>query len=360
MSRRLEDLEPYLVSANVRPRFTTAGVVVSDGTGQVGDLVLGEVLPAPGQTITVFDLDLTAHSVSSPTRVVAVLGTRLSSVHVNAGIPAGGLEVFTGSEAHWIAGESGMVGRLFFEADAGNPLGAETSVGFRCEGLLSDSSGTKINLQSLAVTPTSTELTTPILFVAATAAEAGKTVLAAKVIRYLVGKGTRVAAVKVTGTGGTMDSQEHGEAGAFLTVDQVDAGLITTYCSPETFRERISRSFLFAQDHEPDLIVAELGGDLTFANNPTVFQIPDLRENLSGMIVISNDPLSCYGVSIYLGRELGVPPGLVRHFSSPFRNPAGMKARASVMGVEEVFDPNDQAEIEAVVDSLVSASMKTF
>lgn len=354
LKRSLHEFEPFLISANVRDRFSGAGLQVSDGIGQVGDLVLGEVLPGPGENITVFDQGLRAHRVSAPTRVLAVLGTRLSATHVNGGIPPGGLRVFEGSEAHWLAGESGLVGRLFREPNANTHPHAETSVGFRCLGLVVDPESAPVNVASLAVAPASTELSTPLLLLGGTVAEAGKTTLASKAIRYLSNNGRRVAAVKVTGTGGTMDSQKHREAGAFLAVDQVDAGLITTYCAPEIFRERILKSFLFAQDHRPDLILAELGGDLTFANNPTFLGMPEVRGSLAGMMVVSGDPLSCYGVARYLTEELGVEPSRVRHFSSPFRNPAGMKARAQVMGVREVFDPNAPEEVAAAVEGLLA------
>jgi hypothetical protein len=356
MDRPLEEFEPYLVSANVRERFSAAGLRVSEGMGEFGDLVLGEVLPAAGETITVFDQSLEANRVSSPTRILATLGTRLSTTHVNGGIPPGGLEVFPGSEAHWLAGESGLVGRLFFEADPDTPLHPETSVDFRCLGLLTSAAGERVNIESLAVSPVSTELRTPLLLLGSTVAEAGKTTLAGAIIRHLSGGGRKVASVKVTGTGGTMDPQKHLDAGAFPAVDQVDAGLITTYCPPEMFQERILKSFLFAQDHEPDLILAELGGDLTFANNPTFLRMPEIVANSVGMIVVSGDPLSCYGVARYLTEEMGVPPESVRHFSSPFRNPAGMKARAEVMGVKEVFDPNSPEEVEAAVEGLLEAS----
>ncbi len=356
--RSLDELRPFLISANVRSRFSPQGLTVEDGVGGVGDLVLGEVTPEPGRPVTVLDQPLRAHSISLPTRVVAVLGTRLSSTHVNAGIPEGGLEVREGSEAHWIAGESGLVGRLFFEANPHTPFKAETSVRFRCIGLLKDPKGRTVNIESLAVLPTSTELRTPLFLVSATAAEAGKTVLSVKIIRHLTGQGLRVAAVKVTGTGGTMDSSEHRRAGAYFASDQVDAGLITTYCDAGLFRERILRTFLWAQDQDPDLIVAELGGDLTFANNPTFLRMPEVRENLRGMVVISNDPLSLYGVARYLEEELEISPRLVRHFSSPFRNPAGMKARASVLGVDQILDTGDPGEIRLAVEGLLGPAAR--
>ena len=242
-----------------------------------------------------------------------------------------------------------MVGRLIREPNLRGPFGAETSVRFRLLGLLLDSTGAPVNLESLAVQPRTTTLETPRLLVGATAAEVGKTTLVGKVIRRLSATGLKVAAVKVTGTGGTIDSRSHRDSGAFITADQVDAGLITTYCDSEVFRNRILRSFLWVQDHGPDLILGELGGDLIFANNPTFLRMGPVLSNLLGMVVIAGDPLSCYGSARYLADELGLPPDSVRFFSSPFRNPAGMKARASVMGVSAVFDPNDPTEIDEVL-----------
>ncbi|NIW36439.1 MAG: hypothetical protein GWN32_07830, partial [Gemmatimonadetes bacterium] len=208
----MTEFVPYLISANVRSRFNPGGLSVAEGTGLAGDLVLGEVCPRAGEPITVLDQELAAHLVGSPTRVVAPLGTRESSTHVNGGLPEGGLDVAFGREAHWLAGESGLVGLL--RAEGGPTKGVETSVPFRCIGLVQHAGRRNANIDDWAIVPETLRLSVPLICVGATSAEAGKTVLAQKVIRALVSQGLRTAAVKVTGTGGAVDSSMHREAGA--------------------------------------------------------------------------------------------------------------------------------------------------
>jgi hypothetical protein len=351
MTKGLSDFEPFIVVANVRSRFSPPGLCLTDGVGQQGDLVLGEVRPRPGEPLVILDQALQAHTVTVPTRVLTVLGTRDSATHVNAGIPEGGLPVYSGSKAYWIAGESGMVGDLFHEAIPNPSIEVETSAEFSCLGLVQDPvTSSIVNVEDLAIQARASRLTTAMICVAATSAEAGKTVLAGEIIRLLVDRGIRVGAVKVTGTGGTLDSIHHRRSGAAVALDQVDAGMITTYTSPETFRTRIVRSFRYAQDLGVGFLVAELGGDLIYANNPTFLSMPEMRENIRSLLVINNDPLSCLGARRYLEVNLGFPRSRIRMFSSPFRNFLGMSRRMGVLGIEALYDVRDLDHLRRVVE----------
>ncbi len=350
MGQSLASLEPYLISANVRKRFDPLGLVVGSGLGQPGDLVLGDVMPKTGETTIVYDQDILAHRVAAPRRVIATLGIRESTTHVNGGLPEQGLEVREGTDAHWLAGESGLVGLLEFEGTPNRSVDVETSVGFRCMGLLQYADGRNVNIEHFALAPRCDHLSTPILCIGATAAEMGKTVLTGKVIRHLVSRGLRAAAIKVTGTGGTKDSQEHLAAGASFVFDQVDGGLITTYTEPANFQRCIVRSFRSAQDQRPDLIVAELGGDLIWANNPTFLNMAEMRDNIRLLAVLTSEALSCIGISHYLEQSLHFPMSRVRLFSSPFRNYFGMQKRLAMLGTARLYDANDMAHIGSVVD----------
>lgn len=76
-----------------------------------GDLIIGFV--TPNKDTRVFDFRLNTYHLARGERlfVVAALGNRESSTHVNGGIPDGGLVVEMGTRTNWIAGESGA-GRL--------------------------------------------------------------------------------------------------------------------------------------------------------------------------------------------------------------------------------------------------------
>lgn len=179
--------------------------------------------------------------------------------------------------------------------------------------------------------------------VAATSAEAGKTVLTSKLISRL-SQNHRVAAIKTTGTGSIEDSLVHREAGASLLYDQVDAGLITTYTHSSTFSSLILRVFLQAQEDKADIIVAELGGDIVWANNPVLLEIPAIMNNLLRLYVISNDAFSCLGVNGYLRER--VPAEKLCHVASPFRNYFGLLKRMAVFNIAPLLDSNDSSALD--------------
>lgn len=321
--------------------------------GHAGDLVIGQVLPEPGQTLVILDQLGNAHEVTAPQRVIAVLGPRDSSTHVCATIPDGGLFITQGLDAHWVAGESGIVGVLEHEASSQTVHNAERSARFRCEGLIVDARFKPINIQSFAVRPGDQPVSTPIVLIGATSTESGKTVLAGKLIERFSTAGLRVGALKATGTGGILDSMHHRQSGAAVTLDNVDAGLITTGGDPEQVRRQIPSIFRQLDQEGVDLIVAELGGDVVSANNPVIFRIDELINQTLAMIVISNDALAAAGMVAVNQRQFRFPPEKIMHMTSPFRNHAGMRRRMASVGIHQCFDPNSREDLDAIAGELV-------
>ena len=213
--------------------------------GNEGDLILGTL--DPKECLEVLDHAHELHRISAQHRVLAVLGNRESSTHVNGGVPKGGMKVQQGRPVYWIAGESGMVGELFKETTEGkaNPHKPEKSAPFICLGLLyrlndcSDDAAQvepkirgdetskpiqPVNVLDFALPSVEPRfvVSRPILCVAATAAEAGKTTLACKLVKILTEqRGLKVGVIKTTGTGGIKDSMQHRAAGATVAYDQV-------------------------------------------------------------------------------------------------------------------------------------------
>lgn len=227
-------MSPFLPSTNIRKRLPMGDLSIKEGLGQEGDVIIGTVWPKE-KSLCVYDHERREYWFSEPTLVMGVLGNRESSTHCNGGVPQGGLPVTQGLPLHWIALESAIVGVLFHETTSNQTLAVERSIGFSALGLLYHKDTTVFNIRELAVNPSPTlQLTIPVIMVAATSAESGKTVLTGKLISRL-SKSLRVAAIKTTGTGSIEDSLVHRQAGASLTYDQVDAGLITTYTHPSLF-----------------------------------------------------------------------------------------------------------------------------
>jgi hypothetical protein len=227
------------------------------------------------------------------------------------------------------------------------------SVDFICSGLVFNKERVPVNIRDLAVKPMARGLSTPIVFVAATSSEAGKTVLAGKLIRHLSAARIRVGALKVTGTGGVLDSLHHLRSGATATLDNVDAGLITTHCDSLEFRNRIPSIFRQIGSMNVDLIVAELGGDILSANNPVIFTIQELMKNSLLLLIISNDALSAAGVNAFNDTQLRFATRKIRHFTSPFRNHAGMARRMALVGIHDCYDPDSSADLSQIVTQII-------
>ena len=352
--RPLSAYDPWLTAANVRGRIDPARMRVVPGCGGPGDLVLGVVEPSPGAGFELLDSARKLHRLEGPHRVLAVLGPRDSSTHVCATLPAEGLLVEDGTRADWVAGESGIVGCLERAPASSRVHRPETALPFRCAGLLADADGI-VNIQRFAVRPRLPRLDLPIVMVAATSSEAGKTILAGELIARLTMRGQRVAAIKVTGTGGVMDSLHHASSGAIATFDQVDAGLITTHGSAGDVRARIPALFRSAQECHPDVILAELGGDLVSANNPALFELPELVDRTVLLLVIANDALAASGVAALNDTRLHYPRERIRFLSSPFRNHVGMVRRMAAVGIEPVFDPCSATDLDRLAREIHSS-----
>lgn len=358
---------------------------------------------------------------------IAPLGNRESSTHVNGCVPDEG--ILRGRDVvHWIAGESGLVGVLMSEGAQANRL-AETSVAFQMLGILRyvkrsnlvsfetliasppphveappsevgsplsppTLNGSNVNLIDIAVQPTSSTLTVPVICIAGTSAEAGKTTLAAKIVSILTDVNhLRVGCVKATGTGGLPDCDACLHMGAVAAFDQVDAGLPTTYTSPERVRSILPRAFLLCQDASVDVIVVELGGDIIWANNTTVLAMPMMQNALHRLFLICNDTMSAIGAREWLSGRVALlpyrpnqqnasasavegvgtdsegtsyqdmtlqqapllPPSRVVYVASPFRNILGATIRAaSVLGMPLPLDPNDMDAIAALLADIRS------
>mgnify|MGYP001216129725 CR=1 FL=1 len=126
-------------------------------------------------------------------------------------------------------------------------------------GSVCDSAGKILSLADNAL-PTADELapTAPVILVAGTCMNSGKTVAVAEIIREAALKGLKVAGVKLTGVACLRDTLEMQDNGAFATVSFLDFGLPSTVGHADLEKVAIG-AFNHLNSLSPDLIVAELG-----------------------------------------------------------------------------------------------------
>ncbi|MDZ4730039.1 MAG: molybdopterin-guanine dinucleotide biosynthesis protein MobB [Xanthomonadales bacterium] len=351
---KFKDLpEIPVICANVRAKPFPEDSTIAPGLGQEGDLIYGWVQASVAAPLRLLNQSLEILHIDSAQPVIAVLGSRDSSTHVCAEIPAGGINVNTEARLHWVGGESGLVGCLLSDNESNSALRPEHSAGFVCGGLIQDASGTNRNVEDFArqsVQPATADMKIPPgLIIAASSSEAGKTVLCSKLIQKLTARGLRVGAIKATGTGGGLDGVQYRQHGAVAVLDQIDAGLITTHGSAELLQQRIPRIYQRMAAAEVDLLITELGGDLVSANNPAFFTLEEIIHSVGLMIVIANDALAAHGIEQFCRNSLGFPTGRIRFMTSPFRNHDGMSRRFKKVGINRTYDPNNQADLDSLV-----------
>ncbi len=160
-------------------------------------------------------------------------------------------------------------------------------------GVLADSEGKVINLKRYRLAkPTATQNKVPVLVVAGTSMNAGKTFTAACLIRGLSAAGLQVGATKLTGTGAGGDFWAMLDAGAKQVLDFTDTGLASTYlCSKEQLLDTTEHLFQALVDDGVDIIVAEIADGVGQQETCELLTSSLLRSYASGIVFAAGDAM---------------------------------------------------------------------
>jgi hypothetical protein len=149
----------------------------------------------------------------------------------------------------------------------------------------------------------------PIVYVAGTCMNAGKTFAACEIIRGLTKRGLRVGAAKLTGVSLRRDTLKMEDVGALRALSFTDAGIVST--RPQTALP-VARGLLRAlpEPHEGvklDLIIVELGdGIMGEYGVQEILRTPDLMAFAKAHVMCANDPVGAWGAGRWFEEELGV------------------------------------------------------
>ncbi|MFF5085478.1 hypothetical protein ACFY36_51280 [Actinoplanes sp. NPDC000266] len=304
---------------SIRGDLTGYDCDIRPGTGREGDVIAVRVTDPAGTTKLI---DSAEHTwpVAAGTVILGVLATRDSTTHTSGEIPAQGIPIGGGTPLAWLGGQSGLIGPVTWTPQPGNTIGAQACGYVEALGL-AFAGDEPLNIAALSREPKSTAATAPLLVIAGTAAEVGKTTATCRLIAHLTGTvGLTVAAIKPTGSGGIVDSRDHRQAGAAATFDLVDCGLPTSYTDAGRFCERISRILHYAQEINPDVVVCELGGDLVWGNNDAFLSQAGLLDRTLGVLCIGSDAPAALGADTFWSRA-GLDRVALTHAPAYFRNP---------------------------------------
>jgi len=170
----------------------------------------------------------------------------------------------------------------------------------------------------------------PVVALAGTCMEAGKTAAACAVISRMRHRGLVVDAFKATGVSLRRDILAMEDAGARRSAIFTDLGVVTTTKANGPALTRTMLTELSAG--KPDVIVFELGdGILGTYGVDAILECPDIRSALTGVILSANDPVAAWGGVKLLRERFGIDPCVVTGPSTD--NAVGVEIITTQMGV---------------------------
>jgi len=173
-------------------------------------------------------------------------------------------------------------------------------------GLVCDEEGRVQNIADAAL-PAQTNLgeTAPIVMIAGTSMNSGKTYAATELIKQATRAGLKVAAAKLSGVACLRDTLNMADHGAIATASFLDCGLPSTVDAGDlapTAKAIIAR----LNESAPDLIVIEMGdGILGGYSVESVFADRELREATAALVFCASDYVGAWG-GIELMRRRGI------------------------------------------------------
>jgi hypothetical protein len=150
----------------------------------------------------------------------------------------------------------------------------------------------------------------PVVALAGTCMEAGKTAAACAIVSRMRHRGLIVDAFKATGVSLRRDILAMEDAGARRSMIFTDLGIVSTTRTNGPALTRTMLTELAAG--KPDVIVFELGdGILGTYGVDSILECPDIRAALTGVALSANDPVAAWGGVKLLRERFGVEPCVV-------------------------------------------------
>jgi hypothetical protein len=160
--------------------------------------------------------------------------------------------------------------------------------------------GRVLNIAEQAIAPrASLALSTPLVLVAGTCMNSGKTYAATEIIKHLARAGVRVSAAKLAGVACLRDTLNMHDHGAIETLSFLDCGLPSTVGLEDL--APIAKGIIGKlAEADPDCIVIELGdGILGGYGVETIFNDRELMDATAALVFCASDFVGAWG-----GREL--------------------------------------------------------
>ena len=249
----------------------------------------------------------------------------------------------------------GILGRCTsVNPDIGPPFKAEVLGAVLAFPELGDRIGRPAHIRDGAIAPAEAlSGAVPVVYVAGTCMNSGKTVAATELVRGMSRAGLRVGALKLTGVSLMRDALSMRDAGAVAALTFNDAGAASTHAGMTVPIARgLINTMLEPLGARPDVIVAELGdGILGEYGVQDILRAGDLTDLGAAWVMAAPDPVGCWGARELMTREFGLPITVITGPATD--NAVGREYITTALGV-----PADQARRDA--DGMLARVMESI
>lgn len=235
--------------------------------------------------------------------IAGVLGHR-NALHGYSGVvPAA---VRTGDRLH-LLNIGGVIGQCTSEnPDVGPPFEVEILGGVLVFPSFEDRRGVAAHIGMNAIAaPPAAAADVPVVYIAGTCMNSGKTTAACQLVRALARRGMAVGGCKLTGVSLRRDVLQMLDYGAQWAVSFTDAGIVST--NPANAVPATRRLFAHLAHAGAEVIVAELGdgvhGEYGVAE---ILGDSGLMHGAAAIVMCANDPVGAWGAQRVLAEQFGL------------------------------------------------------
>jgi hypothetical protein len=190
----------------------------------------------------------------------------------------------------------------------------------------------------------------PVVALAGTCMEAGKTAAACAIVSRMRHRGLAVHAFKATGVSLRRDILAMEDSGARRSMIFTDLGIVTTTAASGP---ALTRTMLTEMTQgRPDVVVFELGDGILGAYGvEAILASPDIRRVMSAVILSANDPVAAWGGVKLLRERFEIEPCAVTGPATD--NAVGVKIIEEQMGVRALNAMSSGAALgDHIIESL--------
>lgn len=259
----------------------TVSVILENPQPKAGDVVAVKAL---SESVTYGNLELPSGRLAKINRndfLLGVLGKRRALKGFVGDVPD---SIKTGDKLH-LLNMGGVIGVCL-----GHHSSLSDAIETEVFGVVCDDSGRVLNIGDAALQPSDfLEKSAPIVIVAGTCMNSGKTVAATEIVKQAAHAGLKVAGAKMSGIACLRDTLNMTDCGAIATASFLDCGLPSTVDAGNL--APMAKAILNKlNESEPDLIVVELGDGIVggYAVD-SILQDADIKSATTAFIFCASD-----------------------------------------------------------------------